>query len=77
MFSNKSVQKQVSIFNDTLMNIFSNFTPNKLVKFANRDPHGWMILLKVKLNGKTSSITHMPKIVANSMIIFIFKKQQI
>ena len=31
MFNNKSVHKQVSIFNETVMNIFSNFTPNKLV----------------------------------------------
>ena len=40
MFSNKSVHKQVSIFNETLINIFSNFTPNKLVTFDDRDPHG-------------------------------------
>ena len=30
MFSNKTVHKWVSIFNETLMNIFSNFNPNKL-----------------------------------------------
>ena len=33
MFNNKSFHKQVSIFNETLMNIFLNFTPNKLVTF--------------------------------------------
>ena len=38
MFINKSVPKQVSIFNETLMNIFSNFTTNKLVTFDDRDP---------------------------------------
>ena len=36
------VHKQVSIFNETLINIFSNFTPNKLVTFDDRDPT-WMI----------------------------------
>ena len=41
MFNNKSVHKQVSIFNETLMNIFSNFTPNKLVTFDDSDP-SWM-----------------------------------
>ena len=41
MFSNKSVHKQVSIFNDTMINIFSNFTPNKLVIFNDRNPL-WM-----------------------------------
>ena len=38
MFNKKSVHRQVSIFNETLMNIFSNFTPNNLVTFADRDP---------------------------------------
>ena len=41
MFNNKSVHKQVSIFNVIHMNIFSNFTPNKLVTFDDRDPP-WM-----------------------------------
>ena len=38
MFNNKNVPKQVSIFNETLMNIFSNFTPNKLVTLDDKDP---------------------------------------
>ena len=38
IFSNKSVHKQLSIFKETLINIFSNFTPNKLVTFEVRDP---------------------------------------
>ena len=29
MFLNKNVHKQVSIFNNTLMNIFTNYIPNK------------------------------------------------
>ena len=37
MFNNKSVHKQVSVFNEVLMNIFSNFTSNKLVTFDDRD----------------------------------------
>ena len=37
IFSNKSVDKQVSIFSETLVNIFSNFTPDKLVTFDDRD----------------------------------------
>ena len=55
MFNNESVHKQVSIFHEILMNIFSNLTPNKLVTFGDRDPLGWMILYKVKLNGKINS----------------------
>ena len=38
IFINKGIHKQVSIFNETLMNIFSNFTPNRHVTFDDRDP---------------------------------------
>ena len=41
MFNNKSINKQVSIFIEILMNIFSNFTSNKLVTFDDGDPP-WM-----------------------------------
>ena len=37
MFNNNSVHKQVSIFNEILLNIFSNFIPNKVVTFDDRD----------------------------------------
>ena len=38
MLNKECVHKQVSIFSVTLLNIFSNFTPNKLVTFDDRDP---------------------------------------
>ena len=41
LFFNKNVHKQVSILNRTLMNFFSNFIPNKLVNFNDKDPP-WM-----------------------------------
>ena len=41
MFNNKSIHQQISAFNETLMNIFLNFTPTKLVTFDDRDPM-WM-----------------------------------
>ena len=41
MFNDKSIHKQVSAYNERLMNIFLNFTPNKLVTFDDRDPL-WM-----------------------------------
>ena len=31
LFHNKTVNKQVSIFNEIIMNIFPNFVPSKLV----------------------------------------------
>ena len=36
-FSNKSVNQQVTIFSRTIMNVFSNFVPNKFVTFNDRD----------------------------------------
>ena len=41
MFSCKNVHQQVHIFNKTIINIFSNFIPNKLVAFDDKD-HPWM-----------------------------------
>ena len=38
LFNNKTVKKQVSIFDKTISNIFSNFVPKKLVTFDNSDP---------------------------------------
>ena len=74
MFNNKSVHKQVSIFNEILTNIFSNFTPNKLVTFDDRDPP-WINDFVKKLNGKINSIRYIPKMVINIMITYNLKKQ--
>ena len=38
MLLNKNVHKQVSTFKTTLMNIFSNYIPNKCVTVDNKDP---------------------------------------
>ena len=41
LFSHKNVHEQVVIFNQTLMNIFSNYIPNKLITVDDKDPP-WM-----------------------------------
>ena len=52
MCSNKNVHQQVNIFNKTIINIFSNFIPNKLVTFDDKD-HPWMTeKLKEKIKQK-------------------------
>ena len=38
MLLNKNVHEQVSTFKTTLMNIFSNYIPNKCVTVDNKDP---------------------------------------
>ena len=41
LFSRKNVREQVAIFNQTLMNIFSNYIPNKFITTDDKDPP-WM-----------------------------------
>ena len=41
LFSHKNVHEQVAIFNQTLMNIFSNYVPNKFITIHDKDPP-WM-----------------------------------
>ena len=48
-FSNKSVHEQVTIFNQTLMNIFSNYIPNKLITVDDEDPPWMNEVLRRKL----------------------------
>ena len=48
LFSCKNVQEQVNIFNKTIINIFSNFIPNKRVK----DPPWMTEKLKSKIKWK-------------------------
>ena len=38
LFLNKSVHNQVSIFNKTLINVFTNFIPNKIITCNDKDP---------------------------------------
>ena len=40
LFSNKNVNEQVVLLNNTLLNIFSNYIPNKLITVDDRDPRG-------------------------------------
>ena len=41
LFSGKNVHKQVKLFNKTLLNIFHNFIPNKIIVCEDKDPP-WM-----------------------------------
>ena len=55
-FNGKDINSQVDLFNETLMNIFSNFIPNKIKTFRDSHPP-WMhddIKSKIKLKHKLS-----------------------
>ena len=41
LFSHKNVYEQIVIFNQTLMNMFSNYMPKKLITVDGKDPP-WM-----------------------------------
>ena len=52
MFLNKNTPEQVAIFNDILMDVFSNYTPNKYVTIGDRDPPWMTEKIKNKINLK-------------------------
>ena len=59
LFFSKSVHEQVSIFNNTLMNIFSNYIPNKFIIIDDKDPPWMTERIKIKLSKKkTTLISH-------------------
>ena len=58
LFFNQSVHKQVSIFNNTLMNNFSNYIPNKFVTIDDNDPRLITERIKIKFSKKTAFINH-------------------
>ena len=51
-FANLSVNEQVNPFNSTLMNIFSNFIPNKIGTFDDQDPLWFDEKIKAKIEMK-------------------------
>ena len=50
MLLNKNVHEQVSTFNTTLMNIFSNYIPNKYITVDDKDPPWMTEAIKNKIN---------------------------
>ena len=74
MFLNKNVPKQVSIFDKALMNIFTNYIPNRYITTDDRDSP-WMneiIKNKVKLKKslhKSNNFIEIQKLLAADMIL--------
>ena len=52
LFDKKDVNDQVKILNDTTTNVFSNFVPNKILTFDDRDPPWMSELIKQKIQWK-------------------------
>ena len=52
LFSGKNVHEQVELFNKTLLNIFHNFIPNKIIVCDDRDPPWINDEIKKMIKGK-------------------------
>ena len=52
LFAHKNVHEQVVIFNQTLMNVFSNYIPNKLITVDDKDPPWMNEYIKKKISDK-------------------------
>ena len=52
LLNNKTVNRQVAIIDETILNIFSNFVPNKLVTFNDCDPLWMNDFVKNKIKWK-------------------------
>ena len=54
LISNKSANQRVIIFNGTVMNIFSNFVPNKFMTFNDKDTPWMTSSIKDKINYRSN-----------------------
>ena len=54
LFQNKSVHEQVLILNKTLLDVFSNYVPNKIVTFNDKDPPWMTQNLKSQINWRNN-----------------------
>ena len=77
LFNNKTVNKQVSILNETIISIFSNFVPNKRVTFDDSDPPWMNDYIKNKIKWKHQIYKMYQKMVIKEVTISNYKKQQV
>ena len=75
LLNNKTVNGQVPVFNQAIINIFSNFIPNKLVTFNDRDSPWMNDFVKNKIKWKHKIYKTYKKMVAHTVTIASFKKQ--
>ena len=54
LISNKSANQRVITFNETVMNVFSNFVPNKFMTFNDQDAPWMTSSIKDKINYRSN-----------------------
>ena len=52
LFNNKNINEQVSIINETILNVFSNYVPNKYITIDDKDPVWMNETIKLKIKAK-------------------------
>ena len=77
LFNIKTVNKQVSILNEIIINIFSNFVPNIRVTFDDSDPPWVNDFIKNKIKWKQQIYKTYQKMVIKEVTISNYKKQQV
>ena len=77
LFNSKTVNKQVSILNETIINNFSNFVPNIRVTFDDSDPPWVNDFIKNKIKWKQQIYKTYQKMVIKEVTISNYMKQQV
>ena len=54
LFNNKDVNTQVAILNETVLNVFSDYAPNKYITINDKDPVWMNEIIKLKIKAKNS-----------------------
>ena len=73
--NNLNVDKQVELFNEYLMNIFSNFIPNEIITLNDKDPPWISNNIKNKTYKKITYIRNTFKMVKKLKTLFYYRKQ--
>ena len=55
LFRGKDINAHVTSFNDTILNVFKNYVPNKYIIIDDKDPVWMNDTIKLKLKQKTYS----------------------
>ena len=73
-FENLSINEKVDFLNATLVNIFRNYIPNKIVKCSYRDPPWLTKLIKSKLKERSKISSECSNLIINAKMGYIQKK---
>ena len=53
LFNKKDIEEQVAVVNETVLNVFRNYMPNKYITIDDKDPVWMNENIKLKIKAKT------------------------